>query len=130
MVDCFVSSFRINYRNSQHFDDCLSPTTPVIFSVVYVKGLYTIVRQVKSTELPKVAALFLPRSSMCASWGLLWEARVKHAVSAWCDTTVKGLTEPGVWCCMSVKFLRVFLGALRFQFIIQHTQRGPQEFVF
>ena len=50
MVDCFVSSFRINYRNSQHFDDCLSPTTPVIFSVVYVKGLYTIVRQVKNIK--------------------------------------------------------------------------------
>ena len=46
MVDCFVSSFRINYRNSQPFDDCLLPTAPVLFSVVYVKGLYTIVRQV------------------------------------------------------------------------------------
>lgn len=46
MVDCFVSSFRINYRNSQPFDDCLLPTAPVIFSVVYVKGLCTIVRQV------------------------------------------------------------------------------------
>ena len=47
MVDCFVSSFRINYRNSQHFDCCLAPNAPVIFNVVYVKGLYTIVRQVK-----------------------------------------------------------------------------------
>ena len=46
MVDCFVSSFRINYRNNQHFDICLQPNSPIIFHLVYVKGTYAIVKEV------------------------------------------------------------------------------------
>ncbi|EDO28130.1 predicted protein, partial [Nematostella vectensis] len=46
MLDCFVSSFRINYRNSQHFDPCLLPSSPVIFNLVCVKGIYMIVTEV------------------------------------------------------------------------------------
>ena len=52
MVDCFVSSFRINYRNNQHFDICLQPNSPIIFHLVYVKGTYAIVKEVnKSFEI-------------------------------------------------------------------------------
>lgn len=46
MVDCFVSSFRINHRNNQHFDICLQPNSPIIFHLVFVKGTYTIVKEV------------------------------------------------------------------------------------
>lgn len=46
MVDCFVSSFRINYRNNQHFDMCLQPSSPFIYQLAYVKGTYSIVKQV------------------------------------------------------------------------------------
>ena len=47
MVDCFVSSFRINYRNNQHFDMCLQPSSPFIYQLAYVKGTYSIVKQVQ-----------------------------------------------------------------------------------
>lgn len=47
MVDCFVSSFRINYRNNQHFDICLQPNSPIIYHLVYVKGTYAIVKEVQ-----------------------------------------------------------------------------------
>ena len=48
MVDCFVSSFRINYRNNQHFDICLQPNSPIIYHLAYVKGTYSIVKQVQN----------------------------------------------------------------------------------
>lgn len=46
MVDCFVSSFRNNYRNIQHFEPCLLTTSPVIFNLVSVKSIYIIVTEV------------------------------------------------------------------------------------
>ena len=49
MVDCFVSSFRINYRNNQHFDICLQPNSPIIYHLAYVKGTYSIVKEVKNS---------------------------------------------------------------------------------
>ncbi|XP_046839575.1 neurofibromin-like isoform X2 [Xenia sp. Carnegie-2017] len=64
MVDCFVSSFRINYRNSQHFDDCLSSTAPVLFNVVYVKGLYTIVRQKPLKWWPTLKVMYSKAESI------------------------------------------------------------------
>ncbi|KAK3754965.1 hypothetical protein QZH41_017349 [Actinostola sp. cb2023] len=45
MIDCFVSSFRNNYRNSQHFDPCLATSSPVIFNYVYIKSVYLIVTE-------------------------------------------------------------------------------------
>jgi len=42
-----VSSFRINYRNNQHFDICLQPNSPIIYHFVYVKGTYAIVKEVQ-----------------------------------------------------------------------------------
>lgn len=58
MVDCFVSSFRSNYRNSQPFDVCLSPSAPVNFNIVYVKGLYTIVRQTSLHWWPTLKVIY------------------------------------------------------------------------
>ena len=49
MVDCFVSSFRINYRNNQHFDICFQPNSPAIYHLAYVKGTYSIVKEVKNS---------------------------------------------------------------------------------
>ena len=64
MVDCFVSSFRINYRNSQPFDDCLLPTAPTVFSVVYIKGLFTIVRQKPLHWWPTLKVLYSKAGSV------------------------------------------------------------------
>ena len=47
MVGCYVSSFRINYRNNQHFDVCLSPSSPIVFNLAYVRGTYAIVTEVR-----------------------------------------------------------------------------------
>ncbi|XP_048582480.1 neurofibromin-like isoform X2 [Nematostella vectensis] len=57
MLDCFVSSFRINYRNSQHFDPCLLPSSPVIFNLVCVKGIYMIVTETPLSWWPKADVL-------------------------------------------------------------------------
>ncbi|RMX38597.1 hypothetical protein pdam_00008370 [Pocillopora damicornis] len=62
MVDCFVSSFRINYRNNQHFDICLQPNSPIIFHLVYVKGTYAIVKEAPLRWWPKAEVLH-PKAS-------------------------------------------------------------------
>ncbi|XP_020613799.1 neurofibromin-like [Orbicella faveolata] len=57
MVDCFVSSFRINYRNNQHFDICLQPNSPIIYHFVYVKGTYAIVKETPLSWWPRAEVL-------------------------------------------------------------------------
>ena len=47
MIDCFVSSFRINYRNNQHFDVCLQPSSPIVYNLAFVRGTYNIVKEVR-----------------------------------------------------------------------------------
>ena len=57
MVDCFVSSFRINYRNNQHFDICLQPNSPIIYHLAFVKGTYSIVKETSLRWWPKAEVL-------------------------------------------------------------------------
>lgn len=46
MVDLFVASFRINYRNNQHFEVGFQPETDPTFQIALIKGLYQIVKEV------------------------------------------------------------------------------------
>lgn len=47
MVDLYVASFRINYRNSQHFEVCFQPDSDPVFQTALVKGLHQIVKEVR-----------------------------------------------------------------------------------
>ena len=46
MVDLFVASFRLNYRNSQHFEICFQPDCNPIYQTALIKGLHQIVKEV------------------------------------------------------------------------------------
>ncbi|XP_041660852.1 neurofibromin isoform X2 [Cheilinus undulatus] len=49
MMDCFVSCFRINPHNNQHFKVCLAPTSPTTFHFVLVNSLHRIITNVLGT---------------------------------------------------------------------------------
>ena len=48
MVDLFIASFRINYRNNQHFEVGFQPETDPTLQIAVIKGLYQIVKEVRS----------------------------------------------------------------------------------
>ena len=48
MTDCFVASFRINFRNNQHFEVCFQVDSPAAFQLSLVKGLYRIAKEVSA----------------------------------------------------------------------------------
>ncbi|XP_015765754.1 PREDICTED: neurofibromin-like [Acropora digitifera] len=57
MADCFVSSFRINHRNNQHFDICLQPDSPIIYHLAFVRGTSSIVKEASLSWWPKAEVL-------------------------------------------------------------------------
>ncbi|XP_044178514.1 neurofibromin-like isoform X2 [Acropora millepora] len=59
MADCFVSSFRINHRNNQHFDICLQPDSPIIYHLAFVRGTSSIVKEASLSWWPKAEVLVL-----------------------------------------------------------------------
>lgn len=78
MVDCFVSSFRINYRNNQHFDICLQPNSPIIYHLAFVKGTYSIVKETSLRWWPKAEVLH-PKAPALRHLFLSTCARVQNA---------------------------------------------------
>ncbi|XP_069040594.1 neurofibromin isoform X1 [Lepisosteus oculatus] len=58
MIDCFVSCFRINPHNNQHFKVCLASTSPPTFHFVLVNSLHRIITNSPLDWWPKIDAVY------------------------------------------------------------------------
>ncbi|XP_033905596.2 neurofibromin isoform X11 [Acipenser ruthenus] len=58
MIDCFVSCFRINPHNNQHFKVCLAPSSPPTFHFVLVNSLHRIITNSALDWWPKIDAVY------------------------------------------------------------------------
>ncbi|XP_019943811.1 neurofibromin isoform X1 [Paralichthys olivaceus] len=58
MMDCFVSCFRINPHNNQHFKVCLASSSPSIFHFVLVNSLHRIITNSHLDWWPKIDAVY------------------------------------------------------------------------
>ncbi|XP_055736461.1 neurofibromin-like isoform X3 [Salvelinus fontinalis] len=58
MIDCFVSCFRINPHNNQHFKVCLASASPSTFHFVLVNSLHKIITNSDLDWWPKIDAVY------------------------------------------------------------------------
>ncbi|KAG9265119.1 neurofibromin isoform X3 [Astyanax mexicanus] len=58
MIDCFVSCFRINPHNNQHFKVCLASSSPPTFHFVLVNSLHKIITNSHLDWWPKIDAIY------------------------------------------------------------------------
>ncbi|TNN01408.1 hypothetical protein fugu_010790 [Takifugu bimaculatus] len=58
MMDCFVSCFRINPHNNQHFKVCLAASSPSTFHFVLVNSLHRIITNSHLDWWPKIDTLY------------------------------------------------------------------------
>ncbi|MEQ2241034.1 Neurofibromin 1 [Ilyodon furcidens] len=58
MVDCFVSCFRINPHNNQHFKVCLASSSPSTFHFVLVNSLHRIIINSHLDWWPKIDEVY------------------------------------------------------------------------
>ncbi|XP_046876380.1 neurofibromin-like [Hypomesus transpacificus] len=58
MIDCFVSCFRINPHNKQHFKVCLASSSPPTFHFVLVNSLHRIITNSPLDWWPKIDAVY------------------------------------------------------------------------
>uniref|UniRef100_A0A7N8X309 Neurofibromin n=1 Tax=Mastacembelus armatus TaxID=205130 RepID=A0A7N8X309_9TELE len=58
MMDCFVSCFRINPHNNQHFKVCLASSSPSTFHFVLVNSLHRIITNSRLDWWPKIVAVY------------------------------------------------------------------------
>uniref|UniRef100_A0AAQ5ZUP7 Neurofibromin 1b n=1 Tax=Amphiprion ocellaris TaxID=80972 RepID=A0AAQ5ZUP7_AMPOC len=58
MMDCFVSCFRINPHNNQHFKVCLASSSPSTFHFVLVNSLHRIITNSHLDWWPKIDAVY------------------------------------------------------------------------
>ncbi|XP_035767248.1 neurofibromin [Neolamprologus brichardi] len=58
MMDCFVSCFRINPHNNQHFKVCLASSSPSTFHFVLVNSLHRIINNSHLDWWPKIDAVY------------------------------------------------------------------------
>uniref|UniRef100_A0A668AMM4 Neurofibromin 1 n=1 Tax=Myripristis murdjan TaxID=586833 RepID=A0A668AMM4_9TELE len=58
MMDCFVSCFRINPHNNQHFKVCLASSSPPTFHFVLVNSLHRIITNSHLDWWPKIDAVY------------------------------------------------------------------------
>ncbi|XP_070761776.1 neurofibromin isoform X4 [Enoplosus armatus] len=58
MMDCFVSCFRINPHNNQHFKVCLAASSPSTFHFVLVNSLHRIITNSHLDWWPKIDAVY------------------------------------------------------------------------
>ncbi|KAM9468706.1 neurofibromin isoform 3-T4 [Clarias gariepinus] len=58
MIDCFVSCFRINPHNNQHFKVCLASTSPPTFHFVLVNSLHKIITNSHLDWWPKIDTIY------------------------------------------------------------------------
>uniref|UniRef100_A0A8C8CWI9 Neurofibromin n=1 Tax=Oncorhynchus tshawytscha TaxID=74940 RepID=A0A8C8CWI9_ONCTS len=65
MIDCFVSCFRINPHNNQHFKVCLASSSPSTFHFVLVNSLHRIITNV---SVYRLHYYLLPSSSDLDWW--------------------------------------------------------------
>ncbi|XP_028855597.1 neurofibromin isoform X3 [Denticeps clupeoides] len=58
MIDCFVSCFRINPHNNQHFKVCLAAASPPTFHFALVNSLHRIITNSHLDWWPKIDAVY------------------------------------------------------------------------
>uniref|UniRef100_A0A8B9GUI7 Neurofibromin 1b n=1 Tax=Astyanax mexicanus TaxID=7994 RepID=A0A8B9GUI7_ASTMX len=58
MIDCFVSCFRINPHNNQHFKVCLASSSPPTFHFVLMNSLHRIITNSPLDWWPKIDAVY------------------------------------------------------------------------
>ncbi|XP_076131245.1 neurofibromin isoform X5 [Alosa pseudoharengus] len=58
MIDCFVSCFRINPHNNQHFKVCLASSSPSTFHFVLVHSLHRIITNSPLDWWPKIDTVY------------------------------------------------------------------------
>ncbi|XP_048468774.1 neurofibromin isoform X1 [Rhincodon typus] len=58
MIDCFVSCFRINPHNNNHFKVCLASSSPPTFHYVLVNSLHRIITNSAVDWWPKIDAVY------------------------------------------------------------------------
>ncbi|XP_030236643.1 neurofibromin isoform X4 [Gadus morhua] len=58
MMDCFVSCFRINPHNNQHFKVCLATSSPTTFHFVLVNSLHRIITNSHLDWWPKIDTVY------------------------------------------------------------------------
>ncbi|XP_031429635.1 neurofibromin isoform X2 [Clupea harengus] len=58
MIDCFVSCFRINPHNNQHFKVCLAASAPQTFHYVLVNSLHRIITNSHLDWWPKIDTVY------------------------------------------------------------------------
>eukprot|EP00064_Thunnus_orientalis_P004302 superscaffoldBa00000388_g4313 len=64
MMDCFVSCFRINPHNNQHFKVCLAASSPSTFHFVLVNSLHRIITNSHLDWWPKIDAVYCYSSEL------------------------------------------------------------------
>eukprot|EP00794_Sanderia_malayensis_P014143 gene14143-15620_t len=78
MTDCFVASFRINFRNNQHFEVCFHVDSPAVFQLACVKGLHRIVKEKPLRWWPKIDVLY----SKATQLRVMFQASIKKVASS------------------------------------------------
>ncbi|XP_048119775.1 neurofibromin isoform X1 [Alosa alosa] len=81
MIDCFVSCFRINPHNNQHFKVCLASSSPQTFHFVLVNSLHRIITNSHLDWWPKIDAVYFYSGELRAMFAETL-ARVMQGASA------------------------------------------------
>ncbi|KAF4086120.1 hypothetical protein AMELA_G00102580 [Ameiurus melas] len=81
MIDCFVSCFRINPHNNQHFKVCLASTSPPTFHFVLVNSLHKIITNSHLDWWPKIDTIYCYSGELRAMFADT-QARVVQSLSA------------------------------------------------
>ena len=50
MVQCLASQFRLNHRNSHTFGICLSPESPPVFKLAFLRALHIVLKDVSGIK--------------------------------------------------------------------------------
>ncbi|MCI4385895.1 hypothetical protein PGIGA_G00055860 [Pangasianodon gigas] len=81
MIDCFVSCFRINPHNNQHFKVCLASTSPPTFHFVLVNSLHKIITNSHLDWWPKIDTIYCYSGELRAMFADT-QTRVVQSLSA------------------------------------------------
>lgn len=81
MIDCFVSCFRINPHNNQHFKVCLASTSPPTFHFVLVNSLHKIITNSHLDWWPKIDTIYCYSGELRAMFADT-QARVVQSLTA------------------------------------------------
>ncbi|XP_060800032.1 neurofibromin isoform X2 [Neoarius graeffei] len=81
MIDCFVSCFRINPHNNQHFKVCLASSSPPTFHFVLVNSLHKIITNSHLDWWPKIDTIYCYSGELRAMFADT-QTRVVQSLSA------------------------------------------------